>query len=129
MVGKFAIADASFDRSPGQMGNVFVADLVDRRPGPIKVGYGLYGPDQRVVERYAINDVMVVLEGRLSVSAGAKTVTAGPGEIIRMPKGNPVTIASHEHGAVTAYVNGPDCQEAGAAAANASAGQASSSMC
>jgi ethanolamine utilization protein EutQ (cupin superfamily) len=55
---------------------------------------------------------MVVLEGRLSVSGNSDSVTAGPGEIVHMPKGQKVTIRSHEQGAVTAYVTYPHWQEA-----------------
>jgi len=88
-VRRFAIADASMERSPGQKADVFVGNLVDERHGgPITIG-------------------MVVLEGRLSVSTDAGTVTAGPGEIVYMPKGEAVTIRSHEEGAVTAYVTHP----------------------
>jgi ethanolamine utilization protein EutQ (cupin superfamily) len=50
---------------------------------------------------------MIVLEGRLSVSTDGGTVTAGPGEIVYMPKGEVLTIRSHEEGAVTAYVTYP----------------------
>jgi ethanolamine utilization protein EutQ (cupin superfamily) len=60
----------------------------------------------------AVDDVMVVLEGRLSVSGKSGSVTAGPGEIVHMPKGQNVTICSHEQGAVTAYVTYPHWQEA-----------------
>ncbi|TWB67048.1 ethanolamine utilization protein EutQ [Bradyrhizobium sacchari] len=55
---------------------------------------------------------MLVLEGKLTVTSGASTVTAGPGEIVYMPKGETVTIHSHEQGAVTAYVTYPHWQEA-----------------
>ncbi len=55
---------------------------------------------------------MVVLEGSLSVTSSAGTVTAGPGEIVYMPKGEAVTIRSHEQGAITAYVTYPHWQEA-----------------
>src|ERR671912_152671 len=95
-VRKFAIADAPFERSPGQDGEVFAGNLVD----------------QRQEETMAVDDVMVVLEGRLSVTSGAGTVTAGPGEIVHMPKGERVTIRSHGEGAVTAYVTYPHWQEA-----------------
>jgi ethanolamine utilization protein EutQ (cupin superfamily) len=113
-VRKFTIADASFERSPGQEGNVFTANLVDeRRGGPITVGYGRYGPNQSISDTIMVDDVMVVLEGRLSVSMDAgPTVTAGPGEIVYMPKGEEVTIRSHESGAVTAYVTYPHWREA-----------------
>src|SRR3954469_5025865 len=112
-VRKFAIADASFERSPGQDGEVYAANVIDQRQGgPITIGYGRYGPDQILDETLAVDDVMVVLEGRLSVTANGSTMTAGVGEIVYMPKGELVTIRSHEHGAVTAYVTYPHWQEA-----------------
>ena len=40
----------------------------------------------RAVNAKAADDVMVVLDGRLSVSSDAGTVTAGPGEIVLCPK-------------------------------------------
>ncbi|WP_088348112.1 MULTISPECIES: ethanolamine utilization protein [Rhodomicrobium] len=112
-VQKFSIADAAFERSPGQEGDVFAANLLDERHGgPISVGYGRYGPDQSIRESLAVVDVMVVLEGRVSVSTDAGTVTGGPGEIVYMPKGAAVTIRSHEEGAITAYVTFPHWREA-----------------
>lgn len=112
-VRKFAIADASFERSPGQEGEVFAGNVVDQRhSAPITIGYGRYGPNQSIDETLAVDDVMVVLEGRLSVSSEVGTVTAGPGEIVHMPKGQVVTIRSHADGAVTAYVTYPHWQEA-----------------
>ena len=112
-VRKFAAADASFERSPGQNGDVFAGNVVDQRQGgPITIGFGRYGPNQSIDETLAVDDVMVVLEGRLSVSTGTSTVTAGPGEIVHMPKGESVTIRSHEQGALTAYVTYPHWQEA-----------------
>ena len=60
----------------------------------------------------AVDDVMIVLEGRLTVSSAAGSMTAGPGEIVYMPKGETATIRSHEAGAVTAYVTCPHWQEA-----------------
>lgn len=111
-VRKFTVADASFDRSPGQQGEVFAANLVDQRDGgPITIGYGRYGPGQRLDEEISVHDVMVVLEGRVSVSSGDGTVTAGPGEIVYMPEGETVSIRSHEEGALTAYVTYPHWQE------------------
>jgi ethanolamine utilization protein EutQ (cupin superfamily) len=113
IVRKFAIADASFGRSPGQDGDVFAANVIDQRHGgPITIGYGRYGRNQSLAETLAVDDVMIVLEGRLSVSTSAGTITAGPGEIVYMPKGESVTIRSHEHGATTAYVTYPHWQEA-----------------
>ena len=112
-VRKFAIADASFERSPGQDGEVFAGNVIDQRHGgPITIGFGRYGPNESIQETLAVDDVMVVLEGRLTVSMDASTVTAGPGEIVYMPKGESVTIRSHEQGAVTAYVTYPHWQEA-----------------
>ena len=112
-VRKFAVSDAAFQRSPGQDGEVFAANLIDQRHGgPITIGYGRYGANQSLEETIAVDDVMVVLEGRLSVSTNAGTVSAGPGEIVYMPKGESVTIRSHEQGAITAYVTYPHWQEA-----------------
>ncbi|MET3664716.1 AraC family ligand binding domain-containing protein [Caulobacter sp. 1776] len=107
-VQKFAIADATLERSPGQDADIAVGNLVDERHGgPVTIGYGRYGPDQSLAETIAVDDVMIVLEGRLTVSSDAGTVTAGPGEIVYMPKGQAVTIRSHAEGAVTAYVTYP----------------------
>jgi ethanolamine utilization protein EutQ (cupin superfamily) len=112
MIRKFTLADAAFERSPGQDGGIFAANLVDQRHGgPITIGYGRYGPDQSLSDTIAVDDVMIVLKGRVSVSTEASTATAGPGEIIYMPKGTKVTIRSHEEGAVTAYVTYPHWQE------------------
>ncbi|PPQ15067.1 ethanolamine utilization protein [Bradyrhizobium sp. AC87j1] len=112
-VRKFAVADASFERSPGQDGDIFAGNVIDQRHGgPITIGFGRYAPNQSLDEQLAVDDVMLVLEGKLSVSSEAGTVTAGPGEIIYMPKGEKVTIRSHEQGAVTAYVTYPHWQEA-----------------
>lgn len=112
-VRKFAIADALFERSPGQDGEVFAGNVIDQRHGgPITIGFGRYGPNESLHETLAVDDVMVVLEGRLSVSTNVSTDTAGPGEIVYMPKGEAVVIRSHEEGAVTAYVTYPHWQEA-----------------
>ena len=112
-VRKFAIADASFERSPGEDGEVFAGNVVDQRHGsPITIGFGRYGPNQSIDVTLAVDDVMIILEGRLSVSTNVGTITAGPGEIVHMPKGEKVTIRSHEQGAVTAYVTYPHWQEA-----------------
>lgn len=112
-VRKFAIADASFERSPGQDGEIFAGNIVDQRHGrPITIGFGRYAPNQSLDEKLTVDDVMLILEGRLSVTSDGSTVIAGPGEIIYMPKGETVTIRSHEQGAVTAYVTYPHWQEA-----------------
>jgi ethanolamine utilization protein EutQ (cupin superfamily) len=107
-VRKFSITDAVLERSPGQDADIAVGNLVDEHDGaPITIGYGRYGPDQTLAETMAVDDVMIVLEGRLSVSTDDGTVTAGPGDIVHMPKGQAVTIRAHEAGAVTAYVTYP----------------------
>jgi len=112
-VRKFAIADAAFERSPGQDADIFAANLIDQRHGgPITIGYGRYGPNQSLEATIAVHDTMVILEGGLSVTSEAGTVSAGPGEIVAMPKGAKVTIRSHDQGAVTAYVTYPHWQEA-----------------
>lgn len=110
-VRKITLADAEFERSPGQDGEVFAGNVVDQRHGgPVTIGYGRYGPNESIDEEIAVHDVMIVLEGKLSVTSGAGTVTAGPSDIVYMPKGAAVTIASHEDGAVTAYVTYPHWQ-------------------
>lgn len=111
-VQKFSIADATLVRSPGQDADIFVANLVDEKSGgPITIGYGRYAPDQSLTETIAVDDVMIVLEGRLAVSTSAGTVTAGAGEIIYMPKGEAVTITTEGEGALTAYVTYPHWAE------------------
>ena len=107
-VRKFTIAEASLERSPGQQAGVFVGNLVDERHGgPITIGYGRYDPGQTLTETMTVDDVMIILEGRLSITTDGETVTAGPGDIVHMPKGAAVIIRSHEEGAVTAYVTYP----------------------
>ena len=112
-VQKFSIADARLERSPSQQADVFVGNLVDERHGgPITIGYGRYAPGQSLTETMAVDDVMIILEGRLSVTTEAGTLTAGPGDIVHMPNGEAVTIRSHEEGAVTAYVTYPHWRSA-----------------
>lgn len=60
----------------------------------------------------AVDDVMIVLQGRLAVSTGAGTITAGRGEIVYMPKGESVTIATEGEEAITAFVTYPHWAEA-----------------
>ena len=112
-VRKFSASDAEFERSPGQDGDVFAANVVDQRHGaPITVGFGRYEPHQSLTHTLTVDDVMIVLEGRLSVSTNVGTVTAGPGDVVHMPKGESVTIRSHEQRVITAYVTYPHWQEA-----------------
>lgn len=115
IVRKFGVADAdaAFERSPGQDVDVFAANVVDQQHGAlIAIGFGRRGPHQSLEQTLALDEVMVVLEGRLSVSTDAGTITAGPGEIVHMAKGRAVTVRSHEEGAGTAYVTYPHWQEA-----------------
>ena len=112
-VRKISISDAEFERSPNQDAAIFTGNVVDQRHGgPITIGYGRYDPNQSLTETIAVHDVMIVLEGTLSVESDSNTLRAGPGDIIYMPEGEDVTIRSHEHGAVTAYVTYPHWQDA-----------------
>ncbi len=112
-VQKFTVADATFERSPGQTSDIFAANLVDERHGgPITIGYGRYAPGQTMRAQIAVDDVMIVLEGRVSVETADFVHSAGPGEIIYMPKGETVAIRSHGDGALTAYVTYPHWAEA-----------------
>jgi len=46
-----------------------VGNLIDQRhAAPTTIDYGRHGPNRALEEPMAIDDVMVVLEGRLSVS-------------------------------------------------------------
>jgi ethanolamine utilization protein EutQ (cupin superfamily) len=111
-VSKFGIGDASFERSPGEEADVLAGNVVDQRHGaPITIGYGRYAANQTLELTLEVHDVMVVLEGNLSVKTAEATLVAGPGEIVYMPKGERVTIQSHSEGAVTAYVTYPHWQE------------------
>lgn len=111
-VQKFSLADANLVQSPGQKGDIFVGNLVDQRQGgPVTIGYGRYAPHQELSETMAVDDTMIVLEGRLSVRAATGTFVAGPGDIVYMPKGEAVTISTEEEGALTAYVTYPHWAE------------------
>ena len=110
-VRKFAVADATFERSPGTNAEVYVGNVVDQRDGaPVTIGFGRCGPHQAIDETMQVDDVMVILEGKISVTSQAGTMTAGPGELVHMPKGQSVKILAHEQGAVTAYVTFPHWQ-------------------
>jgi ethanolamine utilization protein EutQ (cupin superfamily) len=112
-VQQFSLSDAKLVKSPGQDADIFVGNLVDERHGgPVTIGYGRYAPGQSLTETMAVHDTMIVLEGRLSVSTGNGTVTAGPGEIVYMRKGEAVTITTEGEGALTAYVTYPHWAEA-----------------
>jgi ethanolamine utilization protein EutQ (cupin superfamily) len=112
-VQKFSIQDASFERSPGQDGDILTGNLVDQRHGgPVTIGYGRWGGGQSLEEIMAVDDTMIILEGRLTVVSRGQTMSAGPGDIVYMPKGEQVSIHADNEGAVTAYVTYPHWQEA-----------------
>jgi ethanolamine utilization protein EutQ (cupin superfamily) len=111
-VRKFSLSDAELVKSPGQDADIFVGNLVDKKHGgPVTIGYGRYAPGQSLTETMSVHDTMVILEGKLSVSTGHGTVTAGPGDIVYMPKGESVTITTEGEGALTAYVTYPHWEE------------------
>jgi len=106
-VRKFSRHDAIMERSPGQAGDIFAGNLVDERDGgPITIGYGRWGKNQQLELTLAVDDVMIVLEGRLAISFDGNTVEAVVGDIVHMPKGETVKIEGREE-AVTAYVTYP----------------------
>lgn len=107
-IQSFTVADAMFEKSPGQAEDIFTADLVDERHGgPVTVGYGRYEAGTSLTETMAVDDVMVILEGRLSIISASGTAEVGPGAIVHMPKGEEVTIRAHDEGVLTAYVTYP----------------------
>lgn len=66
-VRKISIADARFERSPGQAADIFAANVIDQRHGaPVSIGYGRYAPDQVLTTDMLVDDVMIVLEGQVS---------------------------------------------------------------
>lgn len=112
-VRKITIADAAFARTPGQGVDVFQGNVIDQRHGgPVTIGYGRYGANESIDEDIKVDDVMIILEGQIPVTSDAGTETAGPGEIIYMPKGSSLSIRAGATGAVTAYVTYPHWQVA-----------------
>lgn len=106
-VRKFSRGDVVMERSPGQDGDIFTCNLVDERDGaPITIGYGRWGTGETLEETMAVDDVMIILEGRLSVTSDGATVQASAGEIVHMPKGARVLIECQDQ-ALTAYVTYP----------------------
>jgi hypothetical protein len=78
-VRKFALADAPFERSPGQEGEVFVANLVDERHGgPVTIGFGRWAPDQRLEATMAVDDV--------STLAGGESLRRGGEDLLLVPR-------------------------------------------
>ena len=111
-VKKFSTADAPFERAPEQDGDIFIGNVVDQNDdAPVTVGFGRYAPDQTMTATLTHVEATVVIEGRLSVTTNAVTVTASPGEVVYMSKGDEVTLRSHEDGAVFVFVTYPNWQE------------------
>lgn len=110
---KLALTDATMERSPGQDGEIFTGNLVDERHGgPVTIGYGRWGAGSSLTQTMAVDDIMIVLDGRLWVSTDAGELEIGPGEIAYMPKGENVTIRAQGEDALTAYVTYPHWREA-----------------
>jgi len=110
----FTLADAVMERSPGQDADIFTGNLVDERHGgPVTIGYGRWGPGVSLTETMGVDDVMILLEGALTVTSGETVVSAGPGAIVHMSRGERVTIEAGADGAVTAYVTYPHWRTAG----------------
>jgi len=107
-VRKFSLSNASMERSPGQAGDIYTGDLVNAHDGgPITVGYGRWEPFQSLEDIMAVDDVMIILEGALSVTTEDGVLPASVGDIVHMPKGSKVKIRTEGEGATTAYVTYP----------------------
>lgn len=111
--GKYGVADVRLERLAGQDAEIWAGNAVDERHGgPVTIGFGRYGPGARLEETIAVHDVMIVLDGEVTVTGDGRPVTAGPGEIVYMPEGVAVVIEAGECGAMTAYVTYPHWREA-----------------
>lgn len=107
-VAKFTVADAPFERAPGQDGDVLLGNVVDEKDGgPITVGFGRYAPDQTLADMVVADEAMFVTRGRLTVRSDGSEVTADPGEVVYLPRGVAVVITAHEAGAEIFYVTYP----------------------
>ncbi|MBX9873253.1 MAG: ethanolamine utilization protein, partial [Beijerinckiaceae bacterium] len=84
----------------------------ERHGGPVTVGYGRWSAHSILKQVMAVDDIMIVLSGRLSVSNASGALEIGPGEIASMPKGELVTIRAYEQEAITAYVTFPHWRKA-----------------
>lgn len=98
-VARFTVADAPFDRAPGQDGDVFLGNVLDGKGGgPITVGFGRYGPSQTLDDMVVADEAMVVTRGRLTVRSDDGEVTADSGEVVYLPRGAAVVSTAHEEG-------------------------------
>ncbi|WP_066716127.1 MULTISPECIES: ethanolamine utilization protein [Hyphomicrobiales] len=110
---KLTFGEAKMEATPGVEGEILAGNLVDERHGgPVTVGYGRWGAHSILEQVMAVDDIMIVLSGRLSVSSPSGALEIGPGEIAYMPKGERVTIRAYEQEAITAYVTFPHWREA-----------------
>ncbi len=112
IVRKFSIDDGSFERAPGQDGDLLLANVVGQCDGrPVTIGYGRWAAGQTLASTIEVDDVIIPLEGRMTTTPEGRSTTAGPGEIVYMPEGETVTIRTHEAQVVTAYVTHPHCNQ------------------
>ena len=110
---KLTLGDAQMESTPGQAGDIFAGNIVDERHGgAVTVGYGRWSAGSSLTQEMAVDDIMIVLSGRMTVSGETGTFDLGPGEIAYMPKGETLTIRGEED-SVTAYVTHPHWREAG----------------
>lgn len=105
---KFSVADAPFERAPGQHGDVFLGNVVDEKDGgPITVGFGRYAPRQTLDDMVVAGEAMVVTRGRLTVRSDNAEIPANPGEVVYLPLGAAVVITANEEGAELVYATYP----------------------
>lgn len=77
-VRKFSVSHAELIRSPGQNGDVFAGNVGDQKDGgPITMGFDRHEPDQSVDVTFEVDDVMIVLESRLTVTSREGALPAG----------------------------------------------------
>jgi len=68
-VRRLRLADAAFERSPGQDADIFTADGIDASDGgPVTVGHGRYGPGQSLTETFVDSLVSSIPLGLLNVA-------------------------------------------------------------
>jgi len=110
---KLTFGDATMEATPSERGEIFAGNLADERHrGSVTVGYGRWGANSILEQVMAVDDIMIVLSGRLSVSSGSETFEITPSEIAYMPKGQRVMIRAHEQETITAYVTFPHWRQA-----------------
>lgn len=110
---KLTSSEAKFERSPDQDGDIFIADMIGKdNSSPVTICFGRYGPDQELSETMAVDDIMIILEGKPTVISRGETHTADTSDVVHVPKGEPVVIRSYGDGALTAYVTYPHWKDA-----------------